>query len=93
MDFFSPQGTHVALISFAECTNYFHFFNNTQDIKTVHDAIRRLTHPGGGTNMAVAFNDARNMFSLAEGGRRHVTRALVVVSDGDFQSKSIVLTT
>ena len=74
-------------MSFADSTDYYHFFNNTQDIKTVQDAIRRLTHPGGGTNMAVAFNDARNMFSLAEGGRRRVIRTLVVVSDGDFQSK------
>ena len=79
-------------MSFADSTNYFQFFNNTQDITAVHDAIGRLTHPGGGTNMAVAFNDARNMFSLAEGGRRHVTRVLVVVSDGDFQSKSTVNT-
>ena len=79
-------------MSFADSTNYFQFFNNTQDITAVYDAIGRLTHPGGGTNMAVAFNDARNMFSLAEGGRRHVTRVLVVVSDGDFQSKSTVNT-
>lgn len=74
-------------MAFADSTANLHSFNDTQDIPAVHDAIKRLTHPGGGTNMAVTFGDVRNMFSLARGGRTHVPRVVVLASDGDFQSE------
>ena len=77
----------MALMSFADNTNNLLLFNDSQNISSVHEAIGRLTHPGGGTNMAVVFSEARKLFSYAEGGRKHVTRVVVVASDGDFQSK------
>ena len=74
-------------MSFADDINNLLLFKNLQNISAVHEAIGRLTHPGGGSNMAVAFSEARKLFSFANGGRKHVTRVLVVASDGNFQSK------
>ena len=62
-----------------------YFFNNTQNIRDLHAVIKQLKHPGGGTYMNVAFDGARNMFKI--GGRRNKAHVLVLISDGDFQSK------
>ena len=76
-------------MSFAEVADKLHYFRDKQNITAVHEAIAGLLLPGGGTNMAVVFKDALDLFSSDEGGRSHVTRVLVLVSDGVFQSKFI----
>jgi len=87
----SPTGAHIALMSFADDINNLLLFKNSQNISAVHEAIGRLTHPGGGSNMAVAFSEARKLFSFANGGRKHVTRVLVVASDGNFQKHELAV--
>ena len=62
-----------------------YFFNNTQNIRDLHAVFKQLRHPGGGTYMNKAFGEARNMFKT--GGRRNKAHVLVLISDGDFQSK------
>ena len=62
-----------------------HSFKDKQTITAIHNSIEHLTHPGGGTNMTAVFGEARDLFSNAKGGRSHVTRVLVLVSDGDYQ--------
>ncbi|KAJ7376577.1 hypothetical protein OS493_033738 [Desmophyllum pertusum] len=62
-------GTHVALMTFADSAMINIFFRDKQDITPIHEAIRSLTHPGGGSDMVIAFNEARRLFSAAEGGR------------------------
>lgn len=64
-----------------------HSFKDKQTITAIHNTIEYLTHPGGGTNMTAVFGEARDLFSNTKGGRSHVTRVLVLVSDGDYQSK------
>ena len=75
----------MALLGIADSTTVEYYFNNTQSIPDVHDAIERIKLPGGGTYMNVAFNDVRNMFRTS--GRRQVPHVLVLISDGGFQSK------
>ncbi|XP_015767328.1 PREDICTED: collagen alpha-6(VI) chain-like [Acropora digitifera] len=79
----SSSATRVALLGIADSTTVEYYFNNTQSISDVHDAIERMKHPGGGTYMNVAFNDVRNMFRTS--GRRQVPHVLVLISDGGFQ--------
>ena len=85
--FASILETHVSLVSFSQQENKLHSFKDKQTITAIHNAIEHLTHPGGGTNMTAVFGEARDLFSNAKGGRSHVTRVLVLVSDGDYQSK------
>ena len=77
----------MALMTFADSANDQYFFRDKQDITPIHEAIRSLTHPGGGSDMVIAFNEARRLFSAAEGGRGLVTRVLVIATDADFQCK------
>lgn len=85
--FASILETHVSLVSFSQQENMLHSFKDKQTITAIHNTIEHLTHPGGGTNMTAVFGEARDLFSNAKGGRSHVTRVLVLVSDGDYQSK------
>ena len=85
--FASILETHVSLVSFSQQENMLHSFKDKQTITAIHNTIGHLTHPGGGTNMTAVFGEARDLFSNAKGGRGHVTRVLVLVSDGDYQSK------
>ena len=77
----------MSLVSFSQQENMLHSFKDKQTITVIHNTIEHLTHPGGGTNMTAVFGEARDLFSNAKGGRSHVTRVLVLVSDGDYQSK------
>lgn len=77
----------MSLVSFSQQENMLHSFKDKQTITAIHNTIEHLTHPGGGTNMTAVFGEARDLFSNAKGGRSHVTRVLVLVSDGDYQSK------
>ncbi|CAH3019967.1 unnamed protein product [Porites evermanni] len=81
----SSTETHVSLVSFSQQENMLHSFKDKQTITAIHNTIEHLTHPGGGTNMTAVFGEARDLFSNAKGGRSHVTRVLVLVSDGDYQ--------
>ena len=77
----------MSLVSFSQQENMLHSFKDKQTNTAIHNTIEHLTHPGGGTNMTAVFGEARDLFSNAKGGRSHVTRVLVLVSDGDYQSK------
>ena len=77
----------MALMTFADSVSDHYYFQNKQDIISIHQAIRRLSHPGGGSDMNTAFSEARRLFSSAEGGRSLVTRVLVIATDADFICK------
>ncbi|KAL9987661.1 hypothetical protein ACROYT_G002005 [Oculina patagonica] len=84
-------GAHVALMTFADSANDQYFFKDKQDIASIHQAIRRLSHPGGGSDMVIAFNEARRLFSSAEGGRDLVKRVLVIATDADFMYPNLAV--
>lgn len=77
----------MALMTFADSVNDHYFFKDKQDIISIQKAIRRLSHPGGGSDMVIAFREAHKLFSSAEGGRSLVTRVLVIATDADFICK------
>ncbi len=77
----------MALMTFADSAIDQYFFKDKQDIKSIHQAIQRLSHPGGGSDMVIAFSEARRLFSSAEGGRDLVIRVLVIATDADFMCK------
>lgn len=77
----------MALMTFADAASDQYFFKDKQDIASIHEAIRRLSHPGGGSNMVLAFNEARRLFTVAEGGRSLVARVLVIATDADFYGR------
>ena len=74
-------------MAFADTANDQYFFKDKQDITSIHKAISALSHPGGGSDMVIAFNEARRLFSSAEGGRNLVKRVLVISTDADFMCK------
>ena len=83
--YFLFVGTHLALMYFADSAHPKHSLMDKQDAETIQQAVDSLLHPGGGTNLAVAFREARNLLSSAEGGRTHVPRVLIVATDGQHQ--------
>ena len=74
-------------MTFADSVNDHYYFKDKQDIISIHTAIQHLSHPGGGSDMDIAFSEARRLFSSAEGGRSLVTRVLVIATDADFICK------
>ncbi|XP_022795516.1 collagen alpha-6(VI) chain-like [Stylophora pistillata] len=85
------DGAHLALMTFADKANDQYYFKDEQNVFSIQEAVSSLSHPGGGSNMDVAFEEARRLFSEAAGGRAIVTRVLVIATDADFYDQEFKL--
>jgi len=75
--------TQIGVLKFSDVLDIGFYLDDYDNGTAVIEAIQRLEIKGGDTNIAAALNQTRNeMFSLAHGARKGVSKVLFLVTDG-----------
>ncbi len=86
-----PGAVHLSILRYNNRVDVRHYFNQSQDLKDVYDAVRNIPYRGSGTKTGQAIQfTLDNLFKTGAGMRPSVPQICLVMTDGKSADDVIV---